>query len=491
METCTSPSLTAIVKPTYACNLGCLYCYEGGRAEACQRMSLDTLRNVITKLAQYHGSERTIHIIWHGGEPLLMGLNFFRAAVQIQQEMGPDYEFDNSIQTNGTLLSDEVLDFFQEHDFSIGTSLDGPQWLHDFTRPYANGHSSFDDILRAVSQMQERKGRGSDHSIGGGVIAILTKPVLPHLDEFYEFFRDNGISVKINPIFYAGRGATVREKLGITPNEYGDAMVYLFDRWFYEPEYVIDIDPFDLILGNLMTGEPWGCQFGPACWDQYIAVDPRGNVHPCGRWSSEEPFSLGNLNEQDVVDVLRSPVLEQFRRERAKAALKCRTCEFHTICNSGCIENGYLIRQRLSDRDIYCVGYRRMFAHLREGLLAELDKAAIPSANGEGDSTIDVLERKVDLQRLHTPALRTVIARRVSDDTSSIVGWDDHEKWSEYYDDHKKHVKHSEYKKYYKHNEHRKTYRERWNRRWKDADHKKGLFWRKHSRYSDHSDTMC
>lgn len=467
METRISPSLTAIVKPTYACNLGCLYCYEGGRAEPCQRMSLDTLRNVIIQLAQYHGPERPTRIIWHGGEPLLMGLDFFRVAVQIQQEMGPDYEFDNSIQTNGTLLTDAVLDFFQEHDFSIGTSLDGPQWLHDFTRPYADGRSSFADILHTVSRMRERNGKHSDHSIGGGVIAILTKPVLPHLDEFYEFFRDNRINVKINPIFYAGRGATVREKLGITPGEYGEAMVHLFDRWFYEPERVIDIDPFDLILGNLMTGEPWGCQFGPACYDQFIAVDPQGNVHPCGRWSSEEPFCLGNLNDQDMWEIRQSPVLEQFRQGRARAALKCRACEFHAICNSGCVENGYLIRQQLDDRDIYCAGYKRLFTHLREALLAELGKA-IASVNGKNDSTINILDRKVDVQRLHTPALRTVIARRVLNDTDSIVGWYDHEQWKEYYPDHKDHVKYNEYKVYSKHKEHRQTYKERWNKRWND-----------------------
>lgn len=485
MHDCVSPSLTAIVKPTYACNLGCLYCYEGNRAEPNKRMSLDTLRNVITKLAQYHGPERTTHIIWHGGEPLLMGLDFFRAAVRIQQELGPEYKFDNSIQTNGTLLTDEVLDFCQEHDFSIGTSLDGPQWLHDFTRPYIDGRSSFTDVLRAVERMRERKNNESQHSIGGGVIAILTKPVLPHLDEFYEFFRDNRINVKINPIFYAGRGATVREKLGITPNEYGEAMVYLFDRWFYEPEHVIDIDPFDLILGNLMTGEPWGCQFGPACWDAFLAVDPAGNVYPCGRWSSEEQFCMGNLNHQGMTEIRQSPVLEQFRRERAKAWLKCRECEFRPICNSGCVENGYLLRQRLSDRDIYCAGYKQLFAYIKQALLAEIEKATVAGVNSDGDETLLIFDRPIAISRVENPALRRVIEQRLLSATPTC--WTEHKQWRKTYNDYTEHIKHEKYAVYYKHSEYKERYNERWNDRYQ-----KSRRYGDHSAYSDHSKSpMC
>ncbi|MEJ5240532.1 MAG: radical SAM protein [Anaerolineales bacterium] len=482
MHDCSSPSLTAIVKPTYACNLACLYCYEGGRSQPCERMGVDTLRNVITKLAQYHGPERTTRIIWHGGEPLLMGLDFFRTAVKIQQEMGSDYKFDNSIQTNGTLLTDEVLDFCQEHNFSIGTSLDGPQWLHDFTRPYSDGRSSFVDILQAVSRMRERRGKESQHSIGGGVIAILTKPVLPHLDEFYEFFRDNRINVKINPIFYTGRGATVRDKLGITPLEYGEAMVYLFDRWFYEPEHVIDIDPFDLVLGNLMTGEPWGCQFGPACYDEFIAVDPIGNVHPCGRWSSEESFCMGNLNEQDMWEIRQSPVLEQFRQGRMRAILKCRDCEFRPICNAGCVENGYLVRQRLSDRDIYCAGYKKMFRHIREALLGELDKVTVLSDSAENGRLVTVLDRLIDVQRVQNPALQRVLENRVLNFSTRAMDWKDHNRWEEHYPDYKVHNKYPEYKVYFEYKEYRETYSERWNQRWNE--------YRCHSDYYD-SSPMC
>lgn len=480
MEDCAYPSLTAIVKPTYACNLGCLYCYEGGRARACERMSLDTLRNVITGLAQYHGPERTTHIIWHGGEPLLMGLDFFRAAVQIQQELGADYKFDNSIQTNGTLLTDEVLDFCQEHHFSIGASLDGPQWLHDFTRPYSDGHPSFSDVLDAVNRMRERRGSNSQHHIGGGVIAILTKPVLPHLDEFYEFFRDNHIHLKLNPIFYAGRGATVRDKLGITPQEYGEAMVYLFDRWFYEPDHIIDIDPFDLILGNLMTGDPWGCQFGPACWDAFIAVDPAGNVHPCGRWSNEDQFCMGNLNQQSLAEIRQSPVLEEFRRGRARAWLKCRECEFRPICNSGCVENGYLLRQRLSDRDIYCAGYKQLFAHIKQALLVEVGKAAV--ANPNGDETLVILDQPVAISRVENPALSRVIEHRLL--STAPMGWNDHKQWRDTYNDYVEHRRHEKYAVYSKHNEHRETYKERWNDRYSER-------YSDYSVYSDHSDYRC
>ena len=486
MDDCMNHEIAAIVKPTYGCNLGCVYCYEGGRSDAGQCMSLDTAKNVMTKLALYHGKEQKTRIFWHGGEPLLMGLDFFRAIVQIQQEIGSDYRFVNDIQTNVTLLNEEMLDFFQEHHFSIGTSLDGPQWLHDLTRPYVNGNSSFDDVLHAVGQMHKLDGKRTGHCIGGGAIAILTKPTLSHLDEFYEFYRDSSISLKVNPIFYAGRGSTAREDFGITPNEYGNAMIYLFDRWFYEAEHVIDIDPFDLILGNLLTGDPWGCQFGPACYDEFMAVDPQGNVFPCGRWSSKEPFCLGNLNKNIMEEIRQSPILEAFRKGRQEASLKCQGCEFHNICNSGCVENSYIARHRLSDKDIYCKGYKLIFAHLQRALDEELkgiDRSSVIDPNS--DHVVNIRGELIDVEAVKNPALRRVIEIRLFNSRSE--NWDDwKEKRKIVYEDWKEYKKHDRYSDYGDYKEHRKTYTET-----KKERHSEYAKYSKHSRawgYSDHSD---
>jgi uncharacterized protein len=402
-------------------------------------MDLGTLRNVITRLAYYHGPGKRTRIIWHGGEPLLMGIDFFRAAVEVQRELGPDFPFENSIQTNATLLTDQMLDFCQEHQFTLGTSLDGPAWQHNTTRPYADGRASHDAILRAISAIKARTGLESKGGLGGGVIAILSKPLLPHLDQFYEFFRDNEINVKINPIFYAGRGATARDALGITPSEYADAMIHIFDRWFGDPACRIAIDPFNLILGNLMTGHLWGCEFLSACWDAYISVDPLGNVQPCGRWSSAEPFCMGNLNDQDMATIRRSPVLEQFRRARSVAAQGCNGCEYESVCNAGCPEFGYLSRGRLEDKDIYCAGYKRIFGHLKTALRSHLDGAQVARNERPQGQIAKMMGMHIDLGRVENPVLQTVIRQRTVV-VESRVAKDGHQ--VEFGGPHKQHSRH-------------------------------------------------
>ena len=471
MDACmTKPKLIAIVKPTYDCNLGCLYCYEGGRECSSRRMSQETLRNVITRLAEYHGTEETTDIIWHGGEPLLMGLEFFRSIVRIQNDLGPDFTFINSVQTNGTLLSNEILDFFTEHDFTVGTSLDGPSWLHDFTRPYLGGNSSYRDTMRALERIHARSQQPPYKQLGGGVIAVLSRPALAHLDEFYEFFRDNHISAKINPIFYVGSGLTVRDKLGITPREYGEAMVYLFDRWFDEKQEMVPIDPFDMLLGNLITNDPRGCQFASACFDSYVAVGPDGDVYPCGRWSPSQPYSLGNLNQQSFIEIRSSPVLEEFRRARRAANENCYPCEFLPICNSGCIENAYLIRQRLDDRDYYCSGYRLLFSHIKDRLIGAIHKATTDHESAEkemdGDKAVQIFEREVNLSRLENGALAQVIESRLLNTEQAPMGYTEcketrYRVYTEYNKYMKYAVKWSEYSEY-----------NRYSRAWRDQIHR-------------------
>lgn len=410
--------LKVIVKPTINCNLGCVYCYEGKNTYRGQRMNYDTLRNTIVKFARYNGPQAETQFIWHGGEPLLMGLEFFTKIVEIQDELGPERTFSNGIQTNGTLITGEFCDLFEERDFGVGVSLDGPQWLHDLQRPYPNGRSSFDDVMAGIALIRGRQTSNNGHPVCDGVLAVLTRNTLANRDEFYEFFQSRKLNFKVNPIYYEGRGGDVREDLGIEPGEYGKAMMALFDHWFYRDGSFLTIDPLDEMLGNLITGRSRSCRFAESCYKKYLEVAPNGDVYPCaGR--NLRIFCLGNINEKSLEEILASPVLERFKTERMQLPEHCASCNYFSICHGGCIRQAFMQQERLSDRDYYCPSYKVLYEHLRQVLLQEL--GTVPIAACED----------INFAAIKNPALQRVVQSRLPSESQDPQLWMDKE-WAQW-----------------------------------------------------------
>lgn len=358
----TKRGITVIIKTTFDCNLACLYCYEGKKPKHTQ-IDLQTVENTITKFAQFYPPNVHISFIWHGGEPLLMGLGFFKSVLRIQEPLGGKARFRNGIQTNGLLLSSEYIEFLVENHFSIGLSLDGPPSIHDSQRLSLNGGATFAKVFDALERM--RTLGASNSSRGASALAIFTRNTLEHLDEFYQFFRDNHIDVQINPLLHAGNaGDSGKEDLHINPEEYGRALVYLFDRWLGEDHYTITLDPFASILGGFVKEEPRGCTFRPGCYDNYFSIDPDGYIVPCGRWSRTD-FMYGNINEDNLQDVFRSSDYERYKQECSKVFLACGSCRHYDICHGGCPFSGHMRRQQIGDPDYYCASYMMLFDHMK------------------------------------------------------------------------------------------------------------------------------
>ena len=365
--------LTVIIKPTHDCNLGCKYCYVESEAES-GRMDEATLRNSVRKVSKFVGKDKETHFIWHGGEPLLMGKEFYEMVVEAEREMGEGYTITNSIQSNGTLLTPEMADFFKEYEFHIGLSLDGPAEIHDRTRPYKDGRKSFRNVLRAVKLARSRK-------IGGGVIAILNRVSIGHLEELYDFFKENQIGLKFNPLIRSGRARENYDGLSITPKEYGEAMIRLFEMWFYDPAHKdgvkVMIDPFDAVIGNIITGRPQGCNYSESCRNNFISIGPTGAVYPCGRFDGIPEFYMGNINDDKVGDMLASPIHVKLKERSAETVKGCSPCKYKKICNAGCMHNAYMVDGDAMGKDYYCAGYKKLFGHIEKTLHKELKKAEV------------------------------------------------------------------------------------------------------------------
>src|SRR3989344_3527347 len=168
-------SLTVVAKPTHECNLGCVYCYVSLTAER-GRMSTETLEKMTAQSCEVVGPRGVVDFLWHGGEPLVVGLDFYKTAVETQERVRGKTRIKNSMQTNGTLLTEEIAQYFQEHRFSLGFSIVGPAHLHDAMRPYRSGGASLEDCLRGIKIAKA-------HKIGGGAIVVVNKVTLPHVQD--------------------------------------------------------------------------------------------------------------------------------------------------------------------------------------------------------------------------------------------------------------------------------------------------------------------
>lgn len=361
---------TIIAKVTHDCNLQCKYCYVSDDAET-GRMDIQTLKNFIYKIPQLNTEGQT-NIIWHGGEPLLMGIDFYKTAINLQREIS-NHKFNNSIQSNGTLLNDELVDFFEKNNFRVGLSIDGDKTSHDNNRPYKNGKSSFEDTLFWIKELKSKK-------IGGSAICILNKNTAPHILEIYNYAKENGINFKFNPQLPAGRALT-SVGLGLTPEELGETYIKLFDLWFHDnSDFVPSIDPLEGIVANigfnknthqLLPNIPYGCTFKNNCAFSFLAIVPNGNVYPCGRFIGNSDFLYGNINEQEFIDIINNPFRSQFI-DRHKGLAECDNCEYQKVCNSGCPDHSYLFYGNIKHKDPYCITYKMLFKHIEASLVDEL-----------------------------------------------------------------------------------------------------------------------
>ncbi|MAH43219.1 hypothetical protein CL614_05905 [archaeon] len=357
--------LTAIVKPTHNCNLKCRYCYLPENAKH-SRMDQTTLQNTTDQLVGLDGLE-DLNIIWHGGEPLLMGVDFFRQAIGMQPQDG-NVQISNNIQSNVTLVNDEILDFCQEADIDIGMSLDGPKEIHNMSRVYPSGKGSFDDAFRGVMMVKER-------DLGRGVISVVTKKTIGYARDIYDFAQEHGLSLKFNPLITSGRELSHHDDLALGPEEYGNAMCDLFDYWMEFGEGAMPIDPFDTIIANMTTDTVLGCNYKGGCRKAFISIGPSGEVYPCGRFDGIDEAFLGNINEDNLQDMLESTKHSKMAERSSETVPGCKICDYKKICNAGCMHNAYMVNGDFLGKDYYCASYKKMFNHITNRVKAELKKA--------------------------------------------------------------------------------------------------------------------
>ncbi len=365
----------AIVKVTDNCNMECTYCYVDRDANL-SPMTYETLEATIKGICRLTQRRRRTHFIWHGGEPMLLGREFFTQVVSLQDNYCRAMSFENCIQTNGTLLTRDVIEFFIANKFSISLSLDGPQEIHDPNRRLRSGSGTFHRVTRVVELLHE-------YGLTVGAVVVMTKQTLPMINELYAFMKSMRLQYRINPIIQSLSNRDHFDSVAVSPEEYGTAMCELFDLWFHDDE-PMQIDPIDIIVGNLVSDVSWGCDYTGGCLRDIICVNPDGGVFPCGQMAGNNEFLLGDIVTDPIESIVSSPTYARVRERNKKTLACCKDCEFVNICHSGCMVSAMMRGGTIFAPDYFCVGRKMLFSHIRDRLDREVQRVSemLQPANG-------------------------------------------------------------------------------------------------------------
>ncbi|MGN0180051.1 MAG: radical SAM protein [Monoglobaceae bacterium] len=305
--------INILILPTDACNMNCVYCFHKPYSCHIEKISISTVKRLLDITAPHY---KTINIIWHGGEPLLMGLKFFQDVLTLQQEY--DCTIKNSVQSNLTLLTPEMADFFAENDISISGSYDG------VCNENLRGHS--DAILSGRQLMIDRGKRC-------GLIMVVSGVNIEHLIESYIFFKSIGVNFSLNP--YLEQRGSPKSALTLEANVAIRRMNELFDYWATDISGNIHISYFRNILEFLLLQKKSICSF-TSCMGRWIGVHHDGTLGPCNRYFPNE-YCFGNVHDYaDIGQAFESDGFVNLLKKAIARREKCKSCEIFDFCCGGC-----------------------------------------------------------------------------------------------------------------------------------------------------------
>jgi serine-type anaerobic sulfatase-maturating enzyme len=367
-----SPDVTLIIKVTNACNMRCRYCFIEPSVFH-KTMARDTARRVVRAFLD-SSYFQSVQFVWHGGEPLLRGRDFFEEILQEQRRRPTRVAFSNSTQTNATRLDDEMMDFLLGNGFGIGLSMDGSAAVNDNSRQLrmVDGHQSAHAVT--VDAARRLSVRGQQPA----AIVVINKNNVGEPEEVYRGFKAERIHMKLNALTRSGLADTaLGADLAIGPEEWGRFMVRLFDLWYDDPEPTINIEPFRQHIGR-MLGVPTthSCFFTRSCHHFFLGISPDGDVFPCGMFQGEPSFRYGNIFDMAPEEVADTLLFKQIEDRERRVLETCAKCAFYDLCYSGCMFHSLKDSKVLAEKDYYCAGYKQYFEHVLRRVHADLQRAA-------------------------------------------------------------------------------------------------------------------
>lgn len=392
-----------MLKPVGArCNLACEYCYylekNSFYADNPHHVMSDALLEHF--IASYIEAQTMseIQFTWHGGEPLLRSLDFYRKALALQKKYANGRKIENCLQTNGTLLTDEWCRFFKENDWLVGVSIDGPKTFHDAYRKNKQGKPSFDEVMRGIHLLDK-------HEVSWNAMAVVNRLNADFPVEFYRFFKDIGCRyIQFTPVVECivqrdgTHLATVSEAdkavladFSVTPEQWGTFLCSVFDEWVRQDVGTFFIQLFDATLSNWMGFTPGICTLAKYCGHAGV-MEFNGDVYACDHFVFPE-YKLGNLATHTLVEMMYGERQTRFGKDKYDTLpTQCKDCEYLFACHGECPRNRFC-RTTTGETGLnyLCAGYYRFFRHatpymdfMKQELLAERTPAHVMDAIARG-----------------------------------------------------------------------------------------------------------
>ena len=352
--------LYVMLKPVgAACNLQCRYCYylEKGSMYDGHGVMSDELLELFVRQYLEAQTQPEVLFTWHGGEPLLLPLSFYRKALLLQRQYARGRHIDNCLQTNGTLLTDEWCEFLKENNFLVGISIDGPQECHDHYRQTRGGKPTWSEVMRGIELLDK-------HGVEWNAMATVNAANADKPVAFYRFFRDMDCQfLQFTPVVERDSKGVVTD-YSVTPAQWGNFLCAVYDEWVRRNVGQVFVQTFDATLANWVGVMPGVCSLSGMCGHAAV-MEHNGDVYSCDHFVYPEHL-LGNIRQQTLTGMLYG------KRQRAFAAMKtgglprqCRECQWLFACHGECPKNRFATDGYGEPGLNYlCAGYRQFFSHV-------------------------------------------------------------------------------------------------------------------------------
>jgi uncharacterized protein len=369
------------------CNLRCRYCFYTEKkalfgSDTRFRMTNDVLEAYVRKYIEAEPAPE-VNFGWQGGEPTLMGLDFFRKAVSLQKRFSKGKKITNSLQTNGTLLDDEWCRFLAQEDFLVGLSIDGPPHLHNLYRVDRGGNPTFDRIMSAMRRLQQ-------WNVQYNTLTCVTAESAKFPLEIYRFLKKVGARfLQFIPIVErapdaqsrqlglqlteprpgrepSGRGADSTQVMpwSLGPRQYGSFLTAIFDEWVRHDVGRIFVQLFDVSLAAWMGQDPPLCNFSKKCGNAMI-IEHNGDLYSCDHFVYPD-HRLGNIMSDSVEEMVTRPAVRNLREFKwTGLPPQCRRCDVLFVCHGGCPKNRFArTSSGHGGLNYLCEGYKAFFRHI-------------------------------------------------------------------------------------------------------------------------------
>lgn len=361
-----------LAKPVSSvCNLRCEYCYYTGKKELLHtetsRMPQGILEAYTQQSLAMHGKDAVVEFAWHGGEPTIAGIEFYKEALKLQRKYGTGLKILNTLQTNATLLTDEWCCFFKANNFLIGVSIDGPEPLHNACRKTADGPGSFAETIHGIELLQK-------HSVSFNTLTTVNQKNMEQPLEVYRFMRgltdymqflpvvesiptqfeaEDGQLFAIPPGIHSIKIKHSLTDFSVTPEGYGAFLCAIWDEWIKHDSAKKHIQLFDVTIGNLRGIPSSLCVHNPLCGHSGC-VEANGDVYACDRYAFPA-YKLGNITQISL-----GKLMEQNRQFGMHKTFglpeECLDCQYIKLCFGGCPKD-----RLWGNKNYLCAGYKLFF----------------------------------------------------------------------------------------------------------------------------------